>query len=233
MNLKPTFPHLVTTSNWKGFDMPTLAELDIVIPDTKLAKATLALLNATSPPFLCNHCMRTYAFGALGARRLGKSFDPEIGFVAAALHDLGLLPEFESETQRFELDGADAARKFVEDQGLDPRKADLVWDAVALHSTVGVPLRKEPEVALVHIGAGIDAFGVSLDMFPPEVVEAIIEAYPRLGFKAAFLKIVLDYAKRKPSQQAFTWTSVLAHSHIPGFPCPTVTQAYAAAAFAE
>lgn len=213
--------------------MPTLADLDLVIPDTKLAQSALALLNASSPQFLCNHCLRTYAFGVMGARHLGRTFDPEIGFVAAALHDLGLLPEYEGTTERFELDSADAARKFVIEHGLDERKADLVWDAIALHSTVGVALRKEPEVALVHIGAGVDVFGAILDQFPPEAVEAVIDAYPRLGFKAAFLEIVLGYATRKPAQQAFTWTSVLAHSHVPGFPCPTVTQAYAAAAFAE
>lgn len=213
--------------------MKRLEQFDIIIPDSKIANSALALLKACSPKFLCNHCMRTYAFGALGARRLGKTFDPEIGFVAAALHDLGLMPEYEGQTQRFELDSADAARAFVIANGYDAQKADLVWEAVALHSTVGVPLRKAPEVALVHIGAGVDVFGVSLERFPSEVVEAILEAFPRLGFKAAFLEVVLDYAKRKPAQQAYTWTSVLAHSHVPGFPCPTVTQTYASAAFSE
>ena len=213
--------------------MPTLADLGIVIPDTRLAQSALALLNASSPAHICNHCLRTHAFGLLGTRALGLTCDPEVTFVAAALHDLGLVPDYMSEDQRFEIDSADVARRFMLEHDVPEEKADLVWDAIALHTTTGIPLRKAPEVAFVHIGAGMDVLGIQLDQLPPEVLEAVLDAHPRLGFKDAFRQSVIDYATRKPMAQIFTWTSDIAHAHVPAFQCPTMSEAYDAAPFAE
>ena len=213
--------------------MPSLAELDLAVPDTKLAKGALALLKASSPGFICNHCLRTFAFGSLGARKMGKAFDPEIAFVAAALHDIGLMPEYESKDERFEIDSADVARKFVLEHGVPERQADIVWDAIAFHTSTGLPMRREPEAVLVHVGAGMDVFGISLDSLPPEVLEAILDAYPRLGFKDAFRQTIIDYAMRKPMAQVFTWTSEITHAHVPSFTCPMISQAFDASPFSE
>ena len=213
--------------------MLSLTDLGLDIPDTKLAEGALALLRASSPGFICNHCLRTYTFGSLAARKLGKAFDPEIAFVASALHDIGLIPEYQSEDERFEIDSADIARNFVLQHGVPEKQADIVWDAIAFHTSTGLPMRREPEVALVYMGAGMDVFGISLDSLPGEVLEAILDAYPRLGFKDAFRKVLIDYAVRKPMAQVFTWTSDIAHAHVPSFPCPVISKAFDASPFPE
>lgn len=113
------------------------------------------------------------------------------------------------------------------------RQADIVWDAIALHTSTGLPMRKEPEVALVHMGAGMDVFGISLDSLPPEVLDGILDAYPRLGFKDAFRQTIIDCALRKPGAQVLTWTSEITHAHVPSFACPTISEAYDASPFSE
>jgi hypothetical protein len=95
--------------------MATLTRLEslagIRIPDSPLAKAAVDLLEATSPQFICNHCVRTYVFGNFAVRSMGRSIlDEEITFCAALLHDLGLVPAHAGEN-RFEVDDADAARE--------------------------------------------------------------------------------------------------------------------------
>ena len=84
----------------------------VTIPDTALCNAAVDLLESSSPEFLCTHCLRTYIFGSLAVRSLGRSIaDDEAAFCAAALHDLGLVPAYRRDN-RFEVDGADAARQF-------------------------------------------------------------------------------------------------------------------------
>jgi hypothetical protein len=103
------------------------------IPDTSLAKAAVDLLEVTLPQFICNHCVWTYVFGNLAVRRIGRSIiDEEIAFCGALLHDLGLVPAHAGEN-RFEVDGADAAREFCLKHQVAAERADRVWEAIALH----------------------------------------------------------------------------------------------------
>lgn len=123
------------------------------IPDSTLARAATTLAHEASPDFLSNHALRTYVFGIMAGKKLGMAFDSELLYVAAILHDLGLTKTFER-AERFEVDGADAARDFCLAHNVTPEKAELVWDAIALHSTVGIPPRKSSEAALLQIGTG-------------------------------------------------------------------------------
>ncbi|HEY2497808.1 MAG TPA: HD domain-containing protein [Candidatus Angelobacter sp.] len=134
----------------------------VTIPDTALCNAAVALLRASSPEFLCTHCLRTYIFGTLAVRSMGRSIvDEEAAFCGAVLHDLGLVPDHLGEN-RFEVDGADAARKFCSQHQVSPERADLVWEAIALHTSTGISSRMAAEIALVHLGAGFDLFGFGL-----------------------------------------------------------------------
>jgi hypothetical protein len=136
------------------------------IPDTKLANAALDLLEATSPHFLFNHCLRTYVFGSLAVRAAGREVvDEEIAFCGALLHDLGLVPIYTG-SNRFEVDGADAARRFCLEHHLSPQRADRVWEAIALHTSAGIASRMAAEIAVVHFGAGLEVISLRRTVEP-------------------------------------------------------------------
>jgi HD domain len=206
------------------------------IPDTALCNAAVELLAATSPQFLCNHCLRTYVFGSLAVKSVGRAIiDEEISFCGALLHDLGLVPAYAGEN-RFEVDGAEAAREFCLKHQVSAERANRVWEAIALHTSPGIAPRMAAEIALVHLGAGLELLGLGLDQIPPQMVEEILTNYPRLNFKSAFRDLLIEHCRRNPAAQILTWTDNVArtagctlHDH----PIPTASQLMSAAPFDE
>jgi hypothetical protein len=208
----------------------------IKIPDTALCCAAVDLLEASSPEWLCTHCLRTYVFGNLAVRGLGRSaLDEEAAFCAAILHDLGLVPPYRRDN-RFEVDGADAARAFCATHQVSPERADVVWQAIALHTSPGIPTRLAAEIALVHLGAGLDFLGLGLDKVPPALVEELLENYPRLNFKTEFRNLLVEHCRHNPAAQLLTWTDDVARTAgctLHGQPIPTASQIMSAAPFKE
>ncbi len=131
-------------------------------------------------------------------RRGRLKYDRELFYLASVLHDLGLTPRHNG-SGSFELEGANAARSFLRERGLPEEKADLVHEAIALHSSVGIASKRTPDIALVHFGAGMDVFGYRAMDIAPKTVEHIVQAYPRLGLKDVLVNILQDEAKRKPN----------------------------------
>ena len=208
----------------------------VTIPDTALCNAAVDLLESSSPAFLCTHCLRTYVFGGLAVRSLGRSpVDEEAAFCAAILHDLGLVPPYRRDN-RFEVDGADAARAFCATHQVSPERADVVWQAIALHTSPGIPTRLAAEIALVHLGAGLDFLGLGLDKVPPALVEELLENYPRLNFKTEFRNLLIEHCRHNPAAQLLTWTDDVARTAgctLHGQPVPTASQIMSAAPFKE
>ena len=206
------------------------------VPDTALCKAAVGLLEASSPEFLCTHCLRTYIFGSLAVRGAGRSIvDEEAAFCGAVLHDLGLVPAYLGEN-RFEVDGADAARKFCSKHQVSPERTDLVWEAIALHTSSGIASRMATEIALVHLGAGLELFGLGLDQVPPQVVEEVLNKYPRLNFKTGFRRLLMEHCQRNPAAQVLNWTDDIARTAgctLHGQPIPTASQLMEAAPYNE
>ena len=206
------------------------------IPDSTLCKSAIDLLESSSPAFLCAHCLRTYIFGGLAVRSLGRSVaDEEAAFCAAALHDLGLVPAYRRDN-RFEVDGADAARQFCFEHQVPSERADLVWKAIALHTSPGIATRLADEVALVHLGAGLELLGLGLDQVPPQVVEEVLERYPRMNFKAEFRNLLVEHCRHNPAAQILNWTDEVARSAgctLQGRPIPTASQLMSAAPYDE
>jgi hypothetical protein len=195
-----------------------------------LVKAAADLLETTSPQFICNHCVRTYVLGNLAVRSIGRSIiDEEIVFCEAFLHDIGLVPAHAGEN-RFEVDGADAAREFCLKHQVAPERADRVWEAIALHTSAGIAA----EIALVHLGAGLDFRGLGIDQVPLQLLEEILTHYPRLNFKSAFRDLLVEHCRRNPAAQILTWTDEVARTAgCNGQPIPTVSQLMLAAPFDE
>lgn len=194
----------------------------VAVPDTALALAAAELAASVSPRFLYNHCARTYVFSGLLFEKLGAKYDRELAFIASMLHDLGLVDEFMTPAGRFEVDGADAAVRFLRERDVAPERADIVWDAIALHTSIGITDRKAPEIAAVHIGAGLDVVGLSLDQISREALEQVLDALPRLGFKEAFTDLFVALCRKKPAAQVGQFTADFGRRHIDGFACPTI-----------
>lgn len=205
----------------------------VPVPDSELARAAADLALSTSPPFLGNHIMRPYAFGALLLEAQGREFDPELGFAAVMLHDLGLVEQYISADRRFELDSADAAATFLTDHGRSPEEVELVWEAIALHLTGEIANRMAPEIALVSLGAAADAAGVGLEVIDPAEVDAILSAYPRLGFKEEAMRGIVDQCERKPFAYALHPWAEVGRRYIPDFAAPTVEDLIRGAPFAD
>jgi len=190
-------------------------------PDSELCRRATALVADLSPPFLFNHCARSFLFADAIGKRDRLAYDRELLYLSAMLHDLGLTDAYLDGNQRFELEGADRARAFLVEHGLAEGKADVVWDAIALNTSFGIALRKGPETALTHLGVTADFLGTRLADVGPERVAQIVEEYPRPAFISSCTNLLVDCARRKPQFVPGTFLELVAHSHAPDVRVPT------------
>src|ERR1700756_3809994 len=171
----------------------------IVIPDSKLAREVTELVRDTEPPLLFHHSSRVYYWGALTGKRRGLRFDPELLYAGAMFHDMGLTPAHASAHERFEVDGANAARDFLRSRGIAARDIATVWTAIALHTTPGIPSHMHPVIALVTAGVEMDVLGIAYDEFTEAQRKAVVAAYPRTPhFKEDIIQAFYDGIKHKP-----------------------------------
>lgn len=170
----------------------------IKIPDSRLAKDAADILIEYGNDLLWNHSNRVFLFGAVNGKNAKQNYDLELLYVSALFHDLGLTKKFSSPNLRFEVDGANAARSFLQQYQIPNESIRLVWDAIALHTTPGVAEHKESEVALLFSGVGLDVMGDGFDQFPAESREEIIRAFPRDDFKKKIIPAFYDGFKDKP-----------------------------------
>ena len=168
------------------------------IPDSKIAREATELVRQHESEMLFNHSVRVFLFGAMKGARQNLKFDPELLYVAALFHDLGLADAYHTETKRFEVDGADAAREFLKSHGIPESKADLVWEAIALHTTPGIPQYMRPEIALTNAGVLVDVVGIGYDEYTPEQRAQVIADFPRGDFKNEFIEVQTCSALKKP-----------------------------------
>ena len=168
-------------------------------PDSALAREITELVRDTETPLLFNHSSRVYHWGTLAGRRRGLKFDAELFYAGAMFHDMGLIPKHSSATERFEVDGANVARDFLKSHGISPADIDLVWTAIALHTTPGVPQHMHPVVALVTAGVEMNVLGIGYGDFSDADRAAVVGAYPRSErFKEDIIRAFYDGIKRKP-----------------------------------
>ena len=168
------------------------------IPDSKIAREAAELVRQHESEMLFNHSVRVFLFGAMKGARQNLKFDPELLYVAALFHDLGLADAYHTETKRFEVDGADAAREFLKSHGIPEPKADLVWEAIALHTTPGIPQYMRPEIALTNAGVLVDVVGIGYDEYTTEQRAQVVADFPRGDFKKEFIEVQTCSALKKP-----------------------------------
>jgi hypothetical protein len=179
--------------------MPTaIAIASVAIPDTKLAREIQEFVRDTDTELLFNHSSRVYYFAALAGKRKDLHFDAELLYASAMFHDVGLMPSH-STANRFEVDGANAARNFLKERSVAPQDIDNVWTAIALHTTPGIPEFMHPVVALLTCGVEMDVLGIAYDQYPDAVRNAVVAQYPRTpNFKEDIIQAFYDGFHKKP-----------------------------------
>jgi hypothetical protein len=172
-------------------------EIDLQIPDSRICREAEELLWTCSPAFLGNHCVRSYAWSVALAARDQIRFDAEMLYIAALLHDLGLVARFDT-GRCFEEDGATAAADFATNAGWSVERSEAVGEAIRLHVAVDIALKDGPEAHLLWHATGLDVTGHRHDELEPQFVAGVVAAYPRLDFKHGFVDLLADQAARKP-----------------------------------
>src|SRR5438093_7572956 len=171
----------------------------ISVPDSKLASEITEFIRDTEPTLLFNHSSRVYYFGALAGQRRGLKFDAELLYAGAMFHDVGLVAAYSSDADRFEVDGANAARDFLRRHKVPEQEIDRVWTAIALHTTPGIPQYMHPVVALVTAGVEMDVLGIDYSSFTDSDRNAVVQAFPRTAhFKDDILQAFYAGSKHKP-----------------------------------
>jgi hypothetical protein len=204
----------------------------IKVPDTALVRDAVDLSRSMLEPFLFNHVMRSWLFAILLSEAAEVAPDAELLAVAAILHDLGLTERYTAEN-RFEVDGANAAREFMKERGISAQQTQVVWDAIALHTTPTLALHKEPEVVMTHSGIAVDVLGAGLDRIPPEKQRAILAAFPRLAFKDEFKGCLCNVVRQKPMTAIDNILRDFGLRYVEGFTPPNFADLVAGAQFSE
>jgi len=172
---------------------------DAAIPDSKLGREISEHIRDIETELLFNHSSRVYHFGAMAGVRRGLKFDRELLYAGAMFHDVGLMPDYSSKNERFEVDGAHAARDFLRSHGISEQDAYTVWTAIALHTTPGVPQHMHPVVALVTAGVEMDVLGLAYDQYSDAEREAVVNAFPRTPhFKEDIIQAFYNGIRHKP-----------------------------------
>ena len=203
----------------------------IRLVDSTLARQATQQVRKVSPPYLFNHAVRTFLLGSLIGRAQKKTFDEEALYLACIMHDLGLCAQFEGDLP-FEIQGAQAAKGILEENGYDPARAEIVWDGIAMHASA-IGQFKRPEVALVGAGAGADVLGPDSSEIKPNQLEQIISAYPRLGFKQAFVKTCAEVVRRHPNGASRSFMRDIGERYVEGYRPRNFCDLIAAAPFPE
>lgn len=193
------------------------APAGVAVPDTKLAREATELVRASTSDLVYDHSRRVYFFGSLQGRNRGLSFDPELLYIGAMFHDLGLNPEFRGSGRRFEVDSADEARRFLQGHGVPEDSVRRVWTAIALHTTPAIPEFMEPEVALVTAGVEYDVLGIGYGDISDADRAEITVLHPRPDFKRRILAAFTEGIAPKPDTTFGNVKADVLERFVPGY----------------
>jgi hypothetical protein len=189
----------------------------VTVPDTKLTRAATDLVRESTSDLVYHHSRRVFWFGSLQGRNRGLSVDPELLYIAAMFHDLGLNEQFRGSGRRFEVDSADEARRFLQSHGVPEDSVRRVWTAIALHTTPGIPEFMEPEVALVTAGVEYDVLGIGYHDISDADRAEITGLHPRPDFKRSILQAFTEGIASKPETTFGNVKADVLERFVPGY----------------
>jgi hypothetical protein len=228
-NQKPDAP----AKTFINHDAPRTRVLaGVSVEDNPLITSVIAYAQRLSEPYLFNHAMRSWLFAEAIGRIKRINYDHEVVAIGTILHDIGLTASV-SGLNRFEVNGADAALSFIKGKGLSDRRAQLIWDLVALNSTPSLALHKEPEVAVGTMGIGLDYGGFGVETLPTGDVERILDAFPRLRMKQRFTETCCRLVTAKPETSYDNFLRDFGERFVPGYKTVSTVDLLINAPFAE
>jgi len=204
----------------------------VLLPDTPVIASAIRYARENSETYLFNHVMRSWLFAVSLAELRKATYDREVMAVATLLHDIGLAEAFNGPL-RFEVEGANAARKFAQSAGLDDRQCQLIWDTVALNSTPSIALYKEAEVSLSTAGIALDWGGWGYDSLPPAQIAEIVAAFPRLEMKTRFAHAVCHIVETRPASTYDNFAGDFGERLVPGYKRPSIVDFLTGSPFSE
>ena len=196
--------------------VPTRDLCGIIVPDTPLVARAMEEARAVSEPYLFNHAVRSWLFSVQIANQQGAPYDEEVVAVSSLLHDLGLT-KAHAGTRRFEVEGADVARRLARDHGVGDRRGQLIWYCVALNATLSLSPYAEREVGLCTVGAGIDYAGFLSEQVPKKTMASILAAYPRLQMKQQLKDCLCGIARERPQTTYENFIRDFGERFVPGY----------------
>lgn len=202
------------------------------LPDSAVISRAIDYAREHSAPYLFNHVMRSWLFAESLAQLNHLSHDAEVLAVATLLHDLGLSDQFHGPL-RFEVESANVARSFARREGFDARRAQLVWDGVALNSTPSIGLHKEAEVSLCTLGIGLDWGGWGHESLASGQIGEIVAEFPRLKMKQEFTRAVCRICETRPATTHDNFARDFGQRFVPGYSAPSTVDLLFAAPFSE
>ncbi len=212
-------------------DSPAIRTLaGVSVPDTPLISQALDYARSHCEPYLYNHVVRSWLFAVRLGQIRGLDHDPEVLAVGTLLHDITLNENFAG-PRRFEVEAADLARSFVRERGVGERRAQLIWDSVALNSTPSIGLYKEAEVALCTAGICLDFVGLQYTDIPAAEIAAIVAAFPRLGMKKKMTRCFCHFAETVPGTTYDNFIRDFGERFVPGYKVPSSVDLVADAPF--
>lgn len=189
----------------------------VTIPDSKMAQEATDLVRDVADDLIYDHSRRVFLFASLRGQAQQLDYDPELVYIGAMFHDLGLTDKYRTTDQRFEIDAANVARDFLTEHGVTGEAGDKVWNAIALHTTPEIPLHMDPEVALVTRGVELDVLGIGYDAITDEQRNAVVAAHPRPDFKNRILAAFTNGLKDRPETTFGNVKADVLEHFLPGF----------------
>ncbi|MFI1970501.1 HD domain-containing protein [Streptomyces cinnamoneus] len=175
---------------------------DLIVPDTSACAAAREVASAYCSPALLNHSARSYVWAAAYGASHDIAFDPELLYVAALLHDLGLVKEFDSHTVAFEEAGGHVAWVFAAGAGWPVERRVRLSEVIVRHMWARVDVAVDPEGYLLERSTSLDISGANVDDFSPAFRAEVLERHPRLGLADEFTACFRGQAERKPDCSA-------------------------------
>ena len=184
-------------------ETPSQPDARIQLPDSEIACAARQFVFDVAPAFVAHHSVRSYLFGrelaaAKGLRR-DVDYDDELVFLSCILHDLGVT-EYANGDQRFEVDGADAAARFLRDHGVSEARVTTVWQAIALHTSVGLAHKFGAEQAIAQMGISTDIIGLDKQLLPPGFADRVHATWPRHDLGYGLAELIADQVEANPAK---------------------------------
>jgi HD domain len=192
----------------------------IRIPDSAVARDTTQFVQDVASQLLFDHSRRVFLWASLQGKQRALKFDSELLYVGAMFHDIGLVEGHRSAHERFEIDGANAARAFLEARDVPDEQVTMVWDSIALHTTPEIPRYKQSEVWLVTLGVEYDVLGLHFDAVSPDRRDEVVTAHPRESFKAGIVDAFYEGMRDKPETAFGTMNTDVLEAKLSGYARP-------------